>query len=177
MHRRLTLAFASAIALSSPAFAQAPRQPQGPHHPPSPVMGPMRDAMMRQHVEDLKTVLRLRPDQEAALRALVAAHHPPDMDRMGGPGGSPEPQALTTPERLDRMARREADMTARRAQMRQALSKFYAALSSDQQKVVDALMRLQGPGHMGMMMGGPMMGGGGMMKGGPGGPVPEHGPD
>ncbi|HEX7944374.1 MAG TPA: hypothetical protein VF495_06890, partial [Phenylobacterium sp.] len=61
------------------------------------------------------------------------------------------------------------------------------ALSPDQQKVFDALQRLQGPGGMGghhmMMMGGPM-GGPGMRRieirrMGPGGgaPTPGHEPD
>lgn len=161
MKRRSILALVPVIALSSRALAQAPGQPPGPHHAPSAEMDQMRDAMMKQHVEDLKTVLRLRPDQEPALQAFVAAHHPPHKEGMGGPGEAHAPEALTTPQRLDRMARRDADRAARHAQRREALSKFYAALTPDQQKVFDALMRLQGPGHrgrhMGMMMGGPML--------------------
>jgi hypothetical protein len=160
MNRRLILALAPAIALSSPALAQAPRQGPGPHHAPPADMAPMRQAMMKQHVDDLKTVLRLRPDQEAALQAFVAAHHPPRKEGMDRSGAAEAPGTLTTPQRLDRMARRDADRAARHAQRREALSKFYAALSPDQQKVFDALMRLQRPGHrgrhMGMMMGGPM---------------------
>jgi hypothetical protein len=128
-------------------------------------MKAMHEAMMKQHVEDLKTVLRLRPDQEAALQAFVAAHHPPGMGEMhdkmfGGP-----PKAMTTPERLDEMAKHEAAMAAEHEKMAQSLKAFYAALSPDQQKVFDALQRLQGshgmhgPGMHMMMMGGPGMGG------------------
>jgi len=51
-------------------------------------------------------------------------------------------------------------MRARHEEMRQALAKFYAALSPEQQKVFDALQRLKGPpGHGGPMMGDPMRSG------------------
>jgi hypothetical protein len=167
MIRRLMLGLApAALAFAAvAAHAQPPAGP-GPGHPmmamhgrPSPEMKAMHEAMMKQHIEDLKTVLRLRPDQEAALQAFVAAHHPPEgMDKMHD-GPMQPPKALTTPERLDEMAKHEAEMRAEHETMRQALSKFYASLSPDQQKVFDALQRLQGPhggGHM-MMMGGPGM--------------------
>lgn len=191
MPRRLLLALAPALALSTAALAQTPGDPPGPppgmRGAPSAEMKAMHEAMMKQHIEDLKTVLRLRPDQEAALQAFVAAHHPKMMERKddGPPKG---PEALTTPQRLDRMAKREAEMKARGDQMRQALTTFYAALSPDQQKVFDALMRLQGPGPMGGH-GGPMGGDGphrmimmrhGGPDGGPGGgpgPMPGHEPD
>jgi hypothetical protein len=149
MHRRLMLALAPALALtlSSAAFAQAPAAQPGPRHPPSAERQAMHEAMMKQHMEDLKTILRLRPDQEAALQAFVAAGHPPRADDRPRTAGPRPPKALTTPERLDRAARRETEMAARHTRMRQALSTFYAALSPDQQKVFDALTRLQRPGH------------------------------
>lgn len=157
MKQRLMLALApAALALSTVAYAQhAARSPGTPGAPPAADMRARHEAMMKQHAEDLKIVLRLRPDQEPALAALVAAHHPDemrDMDEMG----PAEPQAQTTPERLDRMAA----MAAEQEKMRQALAKFYAVLSPEQQKVFDALMRLQGPhgprgmhGDKHMMMG------------------------
>jgi hypothetical protein len=62
--------------------------------PGGPEMRAMHEAMMKQHVEDLKTVLRLRPDQEAALQAFVAAHHAAggmmEMRREHGPPAAPE---------------------------------------------------------------------------------------
>jgi hypothetical protein len=105
--------------------------------------------MMKQHLEDLKTVLRLRPDQEAALQAFVAAHHRPEGREMREPpdGGGPK----TTPERLDEMAKRDSEMAAEHARMREALGRFYAALSPDQQKTFDALQRLQHGGMHGGM--------------------------
>jgi hypothetical protein len=175
MKRRLLLGLAPvALALATVANAQ-PAAP--PHHEGGPPemhhaeFKAMHEAMMKQHVEDLKTVLRLRPDQEAALQAFVAAHHPPEMgemhDKMFGP-----PKPLTTPERLDEMAKHEAAMAAEHQKMAQALKTFYAALSPDQQKAFDALQRLQGPmgmhgGHGMHMM---MLGGPGMMDGPEGGP-------
>lgn len=178
MQRRLMLGLAPvALALATVAYAQPPAPPPAHHEDGMPEMHhadmkAMHEAMMKQHIEDLKTVLRLRPDQEAALQALVAAHHPPEMGEMhdkmfGGP-----PKAMTTPERLDEMAKHEAAMAAEHQKAAQALKTFYAALSPEQQKVFDALQRLQGPMGMHGMHGGHgmhmmMMGGPGMMGDGP----------
>jgi len=196
MNRRLLLALApAALAMASFAHAQPPGPgPNGPGGggpvvrmihggPGGPEMKAMHEAMMKQHLEDLKVVLRLRPDQEAALQAFMAAHHPdgPPMmhDMHGAPGDMAKPQ--TTPERLAEMAKHEAAMAAEHEKMRAALAKFYAALSPDQQKVFDALQRLQGP-HMGGghgMMGGPGMRRIEIRRMGPGGgaPTPGHEPD
>jgi protein CpxP len=161
MIRRLTLALAPALLapalLVTAATAQpAPPPGPGPHGgPPSAEMKARHEAMQKQHVEDLKVVLRLRPDQEAALTAFVASHEPRRFERK-----LPEPGGQTTPQRLDDMAKMEAEMAARHKEMRDALAKFYAALSPDQQKVFDALQRLKdgpGGGHGGgrrMAMGG-----------------------
>lgn len=175
MTRRLILALApAALALATFAHAQPAATPRGPHEPGA-EMPARHEAMQKQHLEDMKTVLRLRPDQEAALAAFMEAHKP-QMRHREGPA---EPQALTTPQRLEEMARREAEMTAQHERMRQALTKFYATLSPDQQRVFDALQRLKGMHGGGMMM---MHGGPGgdrprmMMQGhgGPDGPVPGH---
>ena len=140
--------------------------------PPPEEMKARFEAMKKQHMEDLKTVLRLRPDQEAALAAFAASHEPQRIEmRLPGSTDDPKdgPKTLTTPQRLEQMSKHEDAMRAAQAKRRDALAKFYAALSPDQQKVFDALQRLQGPrGH-----GGPGMGRGGpgmmMMHGGPGG--------
>ena len=193
MNRRLMLALApAALAVTTFAYAQPPGPGPGGGPvvrmihggPGGPEMKAMHEAMMKQHIEDLKTVLRLRPDQEAALQAFVAAHHPADgMERREMHGG-PDTKPQTTPERLAEMAKRDAARTAEHEKTRAALAKFYASLSPDQQRVFDALQRLQGP-HMGphMMMGGGMMGGHGGMRrieirrGPGGGPTPGHEPD
>jgi Spy/CpxP family protein refolding chaperone len=180
MNLRLIPALAlSAAAAAGVACAQAPAPPppgeQGPHGEMMAHMKAMHEEMMKQHVEDLKTVLRLRPDQEPALQALMAAHAP-HMRTMGHDDADGPPKLLTTPQRLDEEAKRDAERAADHARAREALAKFYAALSPEQQKVFDALHRLEhGHGGPGMMMGGPGMnmmflhGGPGMaMMGGPG---------
>ena len=183
MNRRLLLALApAALAMASFAHAQPPAGAGGPAirmvHGGGPEMKAAREAMMKQHLEDLEVVLRLRPDQESALQAFMAAHHRPEPGAMtmhGGPGEMSKPQ--TTPERLAEMARRESAMAAEHEKMRAAVARFYAVLSPEQQKVFDALQRLQGP-HFGGMGGHGMMGGPGMRRieirrEGPG-PAPEH---
>ena len=168
MRRCLMLALApAALVLATAALAQPAGPPGGGdvrviRHggPPSEEMKARHEAMRKQHLEDLRTVLRVRPDQEAALAAFTAAHEPQRFElRLDG-------KAQTTPERLEQMAKREEAMRAAREKHRQALAKFYAALSPDQQKVFDALHRLKGGGHGGPGHGpGRMM----MMHGGPGG--------
>jgi hypothetical protein len=168
MPRRLIPALAPAAALAL-AVAAAHAQPAPSEHMrrgPAPAeMTARHEAMMRRHVEDLKTVLRLRSDQQPALEAFIAAHHPPAREAMRR---EPAPAALTTPERIERMNRRDSEMAAARAQRRDALAKFYAALSPDQQKVFDALQRLQHGGPMG----GSRMRRMHMMTHGPDGPPP-----
>lgn len=170
MKRRIILALAPAL-FATTAMAQPPGPPPGPpaemkaHH----------EAMRKQHIEDLKIVLRLRPDQEPALAAFMAAHEPRKFTRK-----LPAPGSLTTPQRLEEMAKVEAEMDAHQKAHREALGKFYAALSPEQQKVFDALHRLKGHGPGGhgerrfMIHGGPGGHGGPdlmmMRRHGPGGP-------
>ena len=112
----------------------------------------MREAHEKQRMADLRTVLRLRPEQEPALTAFLQAGRPPRMDGRRGP--PPRGQAMTTPQRLDEMARRDAERTAQGQRRAEALRSFYAALSPDQRQVFDALTRLQGPRGLGGMRGG-----------------------
>jgi hypothetical protein len=122
-----------------------PMADDGPDGPGGPPM------MMRHHRMDpearaqhLRDVLQLRPDQDSALKAYLAATAPKDWDRdpprkedVDGP-----PRTPTTLERLDRetehLARAKARIDATRA--------FYAALSPSQQKAFDALGPMAG-GH------------------------------
>lgn len=168
MKSRVILALAPALMLAAAAHAQPAGPPSGPplgpHGAPTAEMKARHEAMQKQHLDDLRTILRIRPDQEAALTAFVEAHKP-QFREFKGP---PEPRALTTPQRLEEMAQRDAEMDAQRDRMRQALTKFYAALSPEQQKVFDALQRVHGP-PMGGPMGGRML----MMHGGPGGGGPH----
>jgi protein CpxP len=170
------LVLAAGLALAAAAHAQD-RPPQGP--PDMAAMHARMQAMhaahARQRADDLRIILRLRPDQDGALTAFLAAEAPPaapmDMKEPRAGENAPPP-AMTTPQRLDAMARREAEHGEMRDRHVAALKTFYAALDPAQQKVFDALERLhQGPdGPHGMH--GPGPGGPG---GGPGGGW-DHGP-
>ncbi|HEX5263685.1 MAG TPA: hypothetical protein VFW13_09170, partial [Phenylobacterium sp.] len=93
----MVLALASVAAPA--AWAQA--QPRGDRQAP-PEIQAMREARERQRAQDLRTILRLRPDQEPALTAFLQSRKP----RNGAPPDrrGPPPAALTTPQRLDEMA-------------------------------------------------------------------------
>jgi periplasmic protein CpxP/Spy len=149
----------------------------------------MHEAREKQHAQDLRTILRLRPDQETALTAYLQSHKRPEGPPMGGrrappggPNGGPAngamPGAMTTPQRLDEMARREAAHAAMQQKHAEALRAFYAALSPEQRQVFDALQRMHGGhehggwGHHGMG-GRPGGFGGGPGSGPKGGPPPR----
>ena len=140
----------------------------------------MREAHERQRAQDLRTILRLRPDQEPALTAFLQSHdRPPGAMKRRGPPGEAAP--MTTPQQLDEMARREADHAAMQRRHAEALRAFYAALSPEQRQVFDALQRVEhggrggwghgGFGRMGDRMGGHMGDHGGGPP--PGGPPPR----
>jgi hypothetical protein len=135
----VSISMAAALALCAGAsFAQP--APQGPptaeghrFQRPDPAQ------MAERHAQRLRDALQLRPDQEPALRALVAAAQPPPgaHARMGR---EPEDGAkLTTPERLDRLQARMAEHQQRFQVRAAALKRFYAQLSPTQQKAFDAM--------------------------------------
>ncbi len=153
---RLALMAAAALTLSTAAVAVAQDAPppsgwrspaaDGPGAPP-PMAGHHRfDPEARaQHLRD---VLQLRPDQDGALSAYLAASGPREWgkDRQKRDAADGPRQPLTTPERLDREAER-----LNRAQARiDATRSFYAALSPSQKKAFDALGPMGG-GHGRMM--------------------------
>ena len=151
--KRLLILTPALLALSLSAQAQ-PGHPPGMHGegPPMAEMKAMHEAMAAQRMADMKTLLRLRADQEPALTALMEAESPKGMRLHGGPGGMMrQPKAMTTPQRLDDMAKRDADRATAQDKRRKALSTFYAVLSPDQQRAFDALSRLRqgGPGGHG----------------------------
>lgn len=170
MRRTPSLAIAVAFALTAATGAMAQQPPGRPA--PSPQMQAMREAHETQRLQDLRTVLRLRPDQEPALTAFLQAGRREKMDGRRGP--PPQGQPMTTPQRLDEMARRDAERMAEGQRRAEALRTFYAALSPDQRQVFDALMRLQGPRGHGGMHGDAMRGpdGGRGRRGPPPGPPP-----
>jgi protein CpxP len=160
-------ALAAICLLAGPAAAQPPGPPPGMvdmhamHGAGDPAA---MKAKMAEHMaqmdKDMHTILRLRPDQEAAWRAFRDARHQQAMPPMGM---APPKPAMTTPQRLDEMDKRAAERQAHHAKMEAATRAFYAALAPEQQAVFDALHRMHGAGPM---MGRKVM----MMHGGPGGP-------
>ena len=123
-----------------PAFAQ-PAAPAG--RPQVAPFEAMREAHERQRAQDLKTILRLRPDQEPALTAFLQPHRPPGKAGRHGPPA----QALTTPQRLDEMAQRDAERTRARQARTDKVRSFYAARDAQQRQVFDALERMRRGGH------------------------------
>jgi hypothetical protein len=139
------------------------------------------------HIKALHDVLEIRSDQEAAFEAFAAALQRQPSEKP--PEASPPAQdmgALTTPERLDRMAKMMADHeTRRRARFDRvsgAVKSLYAALSPEQKRAFDALPALLGPrfglgghmGHGGHMMADGMGRMGGRDGGRPMGPPPSN---
>jgi protein CpxP len=110
----------------------------------------MVEAVRHRREQRLHDLLQIRPDQEGALRAYLAALEPqrPPGERGPGRDGRPGPdRTMTTPERLDRMAARMAERQQRFQQLAAATKTFYAALSPDQRKAFDAMPRMAGAGH------------------------------
>ncbi len=112
--------------------------------------------------EHLRTLLQLKPGQETALQAYVAATRPPhaDHDHMDPAAMRDGDHPKTTPERLADMEKHLADEQTRAHARIDATRKFYAQLEPSQKKVFDEMPMLMmgphgGPGEM-MMMHGPM---------------------
>ncbi len=142
----------------------------GPGHMP-----PMQQMQERHEhmLADLRTVLRIRPDQETAFKAVL------DSMPHASAAEPPAPPAanLTTPQMFALHDQMEATMKAKADKHRTAILALYNVLSPDQQQTFDALMRMHhgmGAMHGGMMMMGHGMGGGHM--GGPHMDGPMGGP-
>jgi Spy/CpxP family protein refolding chaperone len=142
---RLALTAAAVLALSTAAVAVAQDAPPPAGLPPMIEEGPGGPPpMMRRlrldpeaHAQHLRDVLQLRPDQEGALKAYLAAAGPGAWDRELPKRETVDAprKPLTTPERLDREAER---LDRARARL-DATRAFYAALSPSQKKAFDAL--------------------------------------
>ena len=98
--------------------------------------------------EHLRAALQLQPSQDAALNGFLDAMKP--HGGMEHPGMHGQMQALTTPERLDKMLAhadaRHTEMVAHVA----AVKQFYAQLSPSQQKAFDAMGPMMMHRHGGM---------------------------
>lgn len=93
----------------------------------------------------LKTALKIKPNQEAAWLQFTTAMQP------GKPAARPDREEmarLSTPERIDRMQAMRNERHAEMDKRATAVKSLYAALDTDQRKVLDSqrLMGAGGPG-------------------------------
>jgi hypothetical protein len=138
---------AQAVAQTQPAAKPAAEGRMARHDPAQ---------MAAKRAERLRAVLQLKPGQEAALNAYVAAMKPPEGRREAMRGQRQAMAQMTTPQRLDRM---QAMMSQRQAEFErraEATKRFYAQLDPAQQRAFDAMRPMdghhgkRGPGrHMG----------------------------
>lgn len=142
----LATAGVAAIAQNPPPGAPGGHGPM--HHRMDPAK--MKE-MMAKRQADLKAKLNLSAGQESAWNQFIAAMQPP-ADRMNPEARKKmrdEWQALTTPQRIDRMNEMKAKRDAEMARRGDATKTFYAALTPEQQKVFDASTLHRGGGRHG----------------------------
>lgn len=116
-------------------------------------MQKMRDMMAKhhaRHLEELKTNLKLKPEQDSAWTTFASSmkpHMPDAQDRV-------DMAKLTTPERIDKMKAMHAQHDAEMQKRGDATKTFYATLSDEQKKTFDQhtakfMHRMGGEHHAG----------------------------
>jgi hypothetical protein len=139
-----SLAAAGAILLTaaSASFAQPMQAPTARAGDAQAWRRPDPAQRAERHAERLRAILQLRPDQEPALRAFIAAVQPTPEElqrREAARAQRGEASNLTTPQRLERRQARLAERQAAFARRSDAVKRFYAQLTPTQQKAFDAL--------------------------------------
>jgi hypothetical protein len=147
---------AQTVAPAAPATSAAPAKP-GPHaghhrHDPAKMQ-----ARIAKRQAELKAKLAITPAQEGAWSAYTAALQPQARNTAARPDRAAmkaEFEKMTTPQRIDKMnalrAQRMADINDAMTRRGEATKTFYAALSPEQQKVLDSQrMQRGGKGHKG----------------------------
>jgi len=100
-----------------------------------------------QRMNQLKTVLQIKPEQEGAWTAFTAAMQPSAAMMAARRNLHAEMEKLTTPERIDKMQAMKAQRDAEMSKKGDAVKTFYAALTPEQKKAFDAIsMRFGGMG-------------------------------
>lgn len=85
---------------------------------------------------ELKAKLKLTAEQEGAWTTFSAAMTPPNMANM--PRMNPtEMQALTTPQRIEKMQTLKAERDSQMGKRLDATKAFYGTLTPEQQKIFD----------------------------------------
>jgi periplasmic protein CpxP/Spy len=131
--RSLTIA-AAALMLGGQALAQ-----DVPPPPPPPTGQASALPTPAEQSDRLRQTLRLRPDQETALQAFVAAmqSRPGEADALRAE--AQREAGLPTPQRLDALVARLDRMRAEIMAKITATRAFYAHLSPEQQRAFDAM--------------------------------------
>lgn len=106
--------------------------------------------------ERLSDILQLRPEQQPALKAFLAATQMRHVDHMVRFDG--DPAERTTLQRLDDMQARLAEQQAETTRRIEAIRTFYGQLDAGQKKAFDALpmVMVMGPAVGPMMVPHPM---------------------
>ncbi len=101
------------------------------------------EARRTQHLSELKEMLELKPEQEAAWESFSKAGVPQErFDDQARRDFRGEMESLNTPQRLDEMLAMLEMRRARFAERAEAIKAFYAQLTPEQQSVFDAESRL-----------------------------------
>ncbi|MEO7027296.1 MAG: Spy/CpxP family protein refolding chaperone [Caulobacteraceae bacterium] len=135
----LIAALATPLLMAGEAQAQYGGQFQGP--PPSPPgrNGAPPSQAPASQADYMRQSLRLRPNQDPALRDFLAAVAPPPGMTERLRAEDAQAQNLPTPQRLDRMLRRMDEMRGFVVARVAATKRFYAQLTPDQQRTFDTL--------------------------------------
>jgi periplasmic protein CpxP/Spy len=97
------------------------------------------EARGAEHLSELKGMLKLHPEQEAAWEAFASASQPEThFRRLGGLAIRGEMEKLNTPQRLDKMLAMADAHRAKLAERAEAIKAFYAQLTPEQQGAFDA---------------------------------------
>jgi len=155
---------AAAVLLSSaaPSAAQPAPQTSRDDAPYAGAQRPDPAAMAERRAQRLRDVLQLRRDQEPALQALMSGMGPSGERARRFDRGEGQ-EAMTTPQRLERMRQRMGERQAAFERRADAVMRFYGQLAPAQQRAFDAMRPMAGREGMGMHRG--MMRGEGMRGG------------
>lgn len=134
MNNRFLAIALLAAGLAGPVLAQPGVPPPSP--PPG---GSGASATPADQSDYLRQSLRLRPDQEGALQAFVAAMRPRPDEMEALRDQARVEASLPTPQRLDAMIARMDQMRAAVMIRVRATKSFYSQLTPEQQRVFDAL--------------------------------------
>jgi len=132
-------AAALGLSVAGAAVAQISEPPGGPPPPPPGYQGGAPAATPADQSDRLRQALGLRPDQEGALQAFIAAMAPKPGEAERFRAEAERDQSLPTPQKLDRMVAHMDVMRAEVLARINATKLFYGQLTPGQQRAFDSL--------------------------------------